>query len=91
MEVTPVNRIPALPVETPVVPADRAAENRELVHAVKAVNAAEMFGRDNELRFRRDERTQRMLVQVVNSETHEVISQVPPEYVLRLAEDLKSR
>ncbi len=91
MEITPVDRVSALPVEAPVAAADRAAEHREIVQAVKAVNAAEMFGKDNELRFQRDERTQRMLIRVVNSETHEVISQVPPEYILRLAEELKSR
>jgi uncharacterized FlaG/YvyC family protein len=30
-----------------------------------------------------------MLIQVVDRKTREVVSQVPPEYVLRLAEDLK--
>jgi uncharacterized FlaG/YvyC family protein len=30
-----------------------------------------------------------MVVRVVNRKTQEVISQVPPEYVLRLAESMK--
>ena len=48
-----------------------------------------MFGHDDELVFQKDQRTQRMLIRVVNRETREVVSQLPPEYVLRLAEDLK--
>jgi uncharacterized FlaG/YvyC family protein len=58
---------------------------------VKALNGAEMFGPENELRFQQDPETRRMVVRVVNRKTREVISQVPAEYILRLAEDLKQR
>jgi uncharacterized FlaG/YvyC family protein len=71
------------------VPVDQAAENREVVKAVKALNGTEMFGDDNQLTFRRDPETQRMVIRVVNRKTEEVVTQIPPEYVLRLAEDLK--
>lgn len=71
-----------------VIPTDQAAENREVVRAVKALNAAEMFGDENELTFQRDTATRRMVVRVINRHTGEVVSQIPPEYVLRLAEDL---
>ena len=64
---------------------DQAAENREVVRAVKALNGTEMFGEENQLMFRRDPETQRMVVRVVNRKTEEVISQIPAEYVLRLA------
>ena len=37
----------AAPVAT--IPVDRAAENREVVRAVKALNATEMFGQENQL------------------------------------------
>lgn len=89
MDISAVNR--SVPAPVPTVhaePADKAAETREVVQAVKALNSTEMFG-DNELEFQRDPQTQRMLVRVVNRKTREVISQVPPEYVLRLAQDLK--
>ncbi|MGD0499353.1 MAG: flagellar protein FlaG [Bryobacteraceae bacterium] len=89
MDVTAVSRTSALPAAAPVAPADSSAENREVVRAVKALNATEMFGQEDELVFQRDQRTRRMLIQVVNRQTREVVSQVPPEYVLRLAEDLK--
>ena len=70
---------------------DQAAENREIVRAVKALNGTEMFGQENQLTFRRDPETQRMVIRVVNRQTEEVVTQIPAEYVLRLAADLKPK
>lgn len=92
MEITPVGHSVqpvAAPVET--VRADQAAENRDVVRAVKALNGSEMFGEENQLTFQRDPATQRMVVRIVNQQTKEVVSQIPPEYVLRLAEELKRK
>ena len=90
MDVTAVDRSgQVLPAPAPAIPVDQAAENRQVVQAVKALNNTEMFGHDNELTFQRDLQTKRMVIRVVNRQTKEVISQVPSEYVLRLAEDLK--
>lgn len=90
MEITAVNRGEVgLHVPTPVVPADKTAENRQVVQAVKAVNGAEMFGSENEMRFQQDPKTKRMVVRVVNRTTLEVVSQVPSEYVLQLAQNLR--
>jgi uncharacterized FlaG/YvyC family protein len=92
MEVTAINRGATGPhVPEPVTPVDRSSEHREVVKAVKAVNGTEMFGPENELRFQQDPETRKLVVRVVNRKTHDVISQVPAEYVLRLAEDLKRR
>jgi uncharacterized FlaG/YvyC family protein len=90
MDVNALNRITqAMPAVATAVPADKAAENREVVQAVKALNNTEMFGEDNDLVFQKDPQTQRMVIKVVNRKTNDVISQIPPEYVLRLAEDFK--
>jgi len=89
MEITGINRGEAgLHAPAPVAPVEKAAESRQVVQAVKAVNGTEMFGPENELRFQRDPQSKRMVVKVVNRNTKEVVSQVPAEYVLRLAEDL---
>ena len=80
-------KAPSAVAPAPITPVDKAAENREVIQAVKALNGSEMFGQDNELLFQRDRHTQRMVVRVVNRKTQEVISQIPPEYVLRLAGD----
>ena len=72
-----------------VTPREDAAQNRDIVQAVKALNASEMFGQDNELVYQMDRQVHRMVARIVNRKTQEVISQVPPEYVLRLSEDLR--
>ena len=92
MEISAVDRnaqAHAAPVA--IIPVDEATENREVVRAVKALNGTEMFGDENQVIFRRDPETRRMVVRVVNRKTEEVVSQIPAEYVLRLAEDLKPR
>jgi uncharacterized FlaG/YvyC family protein len=89
MDITAVNHNVTAPAPTAHNdPVDKVAENREVVQAVKALNGTEMLG-ENELEFQRDPQTQRMLVRVVNRKTKELVSQVPPEYVLALSENLK--
>ena len=76
------------------VPADAAAprppsdDQRTLIQAVRAVNAAEMLGQNNELTFILDRAARKAVVRIVNRETHEVVDQIPAEYVLRMAEEL---
>lgn len=72
-----------------VAPVEIHPAQREVIQAVKALNAAEMFGQENELLFQMDRQARRVVVQVVNRETREVVSQVPPEYLLRMAEELQ--
>ena len=72
------------------VSAEQQAANRELVAAVRAVNAAEFFGQDSELTFALDRGTQRPVIRIVNRQTNELIRQIPAEYVLRLAEVMRS-
>jgi uncharacterized FlaG/YvyC family protein len=76
-----------LAVAAPVAPVEKPAEHREIIQAVKALNATEMFGQENELVFQMDRQVHKMVIRVVNRKTQEVISQIPPEYVLRLYED----
>jgi flagellar protein FlaG len=91
MDVSATNRmVQPLAGAAPVAPVEQRAEQREIIQAVKALNAAEMFGQQNELLFHMDRQARRMVIQVVNRQTQEVVTQVPPEYVLRLAEDLRS-
>jgi uncharacterized FlaG/YvyC family protein len=90
MDVTALNRITqALPAVATAIPADKSSENRQIVQAVKALNKSEMFGEENDLVFQRDPQTQRMVARVINRNTKDVVSQIPAEYVLRLADDLK--
>lgn len=90
MDVNALTRITqALPASATPISADSAAQNRQVIQAVKALNKSEMFGSDTGLEFQRDPDSRRWVVKVVNRTTGDVVSQIPPEYVLRLAENLK--
>ena len=65
------------------------AENRDIIQAVRAVNASAELGNDNELTFSLDRQTRRTVIKIVNRTTKEVVGQIPNEQVLRLAEDLR--
>jgi len=66
------------------------AQDREVVRAVRALNNSGLTGDDRQLVFQRDAQTQRMVIRLVDPKTSEVITQIPPEYVLRLAEEMKA-
>jgi flagellar protein FlaG len=66
-----------------------AAQRRQLLQAAKSVNESGVLGQ-NQLEFRLDRQTHRAIIRVVDRTTQQVISQIPPEYVLRLAQDLGS-
>jgi uncharacterized FlaG/YvyC family protein len=90
MDINAISRSLEAPhAPAPAIPADKAAENRDVVQAVKAVNGTGMFGQDSEFIFQRDPLTQRMVLQLIDRKTREVLSQIPKEYVLRLAAGLK--
>jgi uncharacterized FlaG/YvyC family protein len=67
----------------------QSEDERTLIYAVKAVNASEMLGRDNELTFVLDLKSRRAVVRIVNKRTGEALQQIPAEYVLRMAEEMK--
>jgi len=68
--------------------ANQIAQRRELIKAVKALNQTELFGENNELTFILDRNTHRPLMRLVDRKTREVIRQIPPESVLRMATDV---
>ena len=64
-------------------------QQRSLMQAVKAVNAAQALGSDRELTFAIDRQTRRVVVRIVDSSTGEILDQIPDEQVRQLAEKLK--
>ncbi len=66
----------------------RVQNNSPLSHAVAALNTARVFGEQDELTFAIDRSSKRVVIRLVDKETRQVIRQLPPESVLRMAEDL---
>jgi uncharacterized FlaG/YvyC family protein len=69
-------------------PPEKAAEIKQVIQAVKAINATGMMGQDSELTFAMDAQTHRPVVRIVDTKTNQVIEQLPPEAVLAMAADL---
>jgi flagellar protein FlaG len=92
MDITGVNGLGQIPVAAaaPAAP-EQAAGNRDLVQAIKALNASAYLGDNNELTFQLDRNTRLPIIRIVNRQTNEVVEQIPPEYVLRLAEELRQQ
>ena len=89
MEIAPVgNSAQALPAGLDTASPKWLAENRELIRSVKSIDASELFGEGSELTFALDRDTKRPVVRVVNQQTGELLWQTPPEYMLRLAQNL---
>jgi len=93
MDISSVSALPAQTTTPTNTPAPQAPpeENRALIRAVRAVNAAELFGQENELTFILDRESHRAVVRIVNRDTREVVQQIPAEYVLRIAEEYHGR
>jgi uncharacterized FlaG/YvyC family protein len=91
-----ISSIPNLPASAaaaaaPLSPDTSATGQRSaaqaLLQAVKAVNAAQIFGPENEVTFIRDRATNRLVTRVVNRDSHELVLQIPSEQVFRLADE----
>lgn len=78
----------AAPINHALSPQQRV-EQEQLIQAVAAVNEARVFGESTELTFSFDRRTNKLILQIVDRETQEVVRQIPPEFLRRLADDLR--
>ncbi len=71
--------------------AEQASKRAELVQAVKTVNDSRTLGDNSELTFILDRTTHRMITRVIDRTTKEVVMQIPPQYVLDLAKQIKDK
>jgi uncharacterized FlaG/YvyC family protein len=69
------------------VPAAEKVQRRQLMQAAKTVNESGIFG-NNQIVFAVDSATHRPVIRIEDRDTHEVIQQLPPEYMLELPQNL---
>lgn len=80
--------LPGQSQTVPVAANNPQAQQAELTQAVQAINSyVQNLRRD--LQFTVDEATDRTIIRVIDSETKEVIRQIPSEDVLALARSLE--
>ncbi len=89
MGITSIQVAASVPPSSQQVSVQEAAQRRQLLQAANSVNESGILGQ-NQLEFLLDRQTHRAVIRVVDRTTHQVVSQIPPEYVLRLAQDLGS-
>jgi len=84
---TPTSSTSSSVPATPSVLPEELAMRQKLLQAVKTVNNSGALGA-NQLVFVMDRATHRMIMRLQDRNTHEVVLQVPPEYVLRMAQSV---
>jgi hypothetical protein len=62
-----------------------AQDRRDLVDAVRAINRSGLLWPGRELMFRSDPASHQLVVEMLNTETQEVVDQIPSQEVLRMA------
>ncbi|MDQ6678512.1 MAG: flagellar protein FlaG [Acidobacteriota bacterium] len=69
--------------------AEELALNRRLHAAVRTLNDLADAQSTREFSFAIDPKTRQAVIRIVDTATHEVIEQIPSEYILRVAQQLK--
>jgi flagellar protein FlaG len=91
MEQISINSVAAVPTRSPVETGSAAAAGRTLNRAVSTavsdLNNAGFPGAGRELTFSVDQVTKAPVIKVIDTETREVISQIPSAYLLQIAAD----
>lgn len=81
MEVEPIGRgIPVAGLDAITRTAEAAGP--ALISAVRSANRAELFGHDRELAFARDNETRKLIIQIKDRQSGEVLQQIPPQTLL---------
>jgi len=89
MEIGKVDAYPqwtAVTAPAPISPELRAQQER-LIQAVQSANEGKLLGENREMTYSVDPGTRRLVFKLIDKKTKDVIRQVPPEYLLRLAEE----
>jgi uncharacterized FlaG/YvyC family protein len=73
------------PVNTVTPTNESDSSVRQIVTAISGLNKSEFLGQGRELAFRRDPETRHPVIQIIDQDSGDVIDQLPPETVLRLA------
>ena len=91
MEIGPANRVDmSAPVTSQTGSQDWLLNDRQAIAAVQWLNHAEWLGQDRELTYKRDAKTCKLVIQILERQTGDVVDQIPPESVLRLVAELQA-
>lgn len=90
MAIGPINRIAAS--KTPDLATDNiSAAERQIVAAIQGLNQAALLEQGRELAYRRDPRTGRLVIHLMEKDSGEVIDEIAPESVVDLLNELQQK
>ena len=84
-----ITRISAENASASVRPSGTETERAQLAQAVTTIRNANIFSPENKMTIVTDPATRRPVLRVVDRNTDELITQLPSEDVLRLAQQLR--
>ena len=90
MNISSISHLAAA-VAQPAAAKPPTQDQKALIQAVRTVNAAQLFGEENELTFRIDRAAQIAVVRIVNKKTGALVQQIPNQQVLKMAEESSGR
>jgi uncharacterized FlaG/YvyC family protein len=92
MQIDALNRI------LPVIPGDAAPMSqetidtvRQVVAGIRAMNRTQSLGTDRELAFAFDEQVRRVLIQIKDRNTGEVVREIPLKEILEMMKQIKGQ
>jgi len=90
MVIGPASRVDmSAPVTSQTTSQDWGQNDRQVVSAVLWLNQAEWLGQDRELTYKRDPKTGKPVIQILDRQTGDIVDQIPPESILRLVSELQ--
>jgi uncharacterized FlaG/YvyC family protein len=89
MEITGLN--PILPMTVGEAMPKAAEIDRDVVAAIRALTRPEFLRQDRELSFTCDRGAHRIVIQIKDRKTGEVLEEIPPEQVTQILKDLRER
>jgi uncharacterized FlaG/YvyC family protein len=78
----------SFPTNQPSLTSQDSARDRQVIAAVRKLNEAGSLGSEREFSYALDQKTQKLVVRIVDPATKDVIDQIPSEVVLRAARQL---
>ena len=89
MDISSVTNATASTAATPQAsPEPATPDQRAAIQAVRSIDTTDLFGADKELTFVRDLETQKTVARIIDTQTGELVAQLPPEDILRMAEEV---
>ena len=90
MQIDALNRVlPVMPGDTASLSQENIDTVRQIIAGIQAMNRTQSLGTDRELAFAFDEQVRRVLIQIKDRTTGEVVREIPLKQILEMMQQLQ--